>query len=262
MGKVERRMVKATDGKEILTWVIYPPDFDPAKKYPMLLYCQGGPQSVVSQFFSYRWNFQLMAANGYIVVAPNRRGLPSFGQAWNDEISGDWGGQAMKDLLSASDDVSKETFVDKNRLGAVGASYGGFSVYWLAGNHNNRFKSFIAHCGVFNLESMYGTTEEIFFANYDMGGPYWANPKPKTYDAFSPHKFVQNWNTPILVIHNERDYRVPLNQGLEAYTAAQLKGIKSRLLIIENEGHWVTKPQNSMLWQRTFFNWLDETLKK
>lgn len=262
MGKVEKRMVKATDGKDILAWVIYPPDFDPTKKYPTLLYCQGGPQSVVSQFFSYRWNFQLMAANGYIVIAPNRRGLPSFGQAWNDQISGDWGGQAMKDLLSSIDDISKEPYVDKARLGAVGASYGGYSVYWLAGNHNNRFKSFIAHCGVFNLESMYGTTEEIFFATHDMGGAYWNTPKPITYDTFSPHKFVQNWNTPILVIHNERDYRVPLNQGLEAYSAAQLRGIKSKMLIIENEGHWVTKPQNSLLWQRTFFNWLDETLKK
>ncbi len=261
MGKVEKRMVKATDGKEILTWVIYPPDFNPAKKYPTLLYCQGGPQSVVSQFFSYRWNFQLMAAQGYIVVAPNRRGLPSFGQAWNDQISGDWGGQAMKDLLSAIDDVAKEPYVATDKLGAVGASFGGFAVYWLAGNHNKRFKTFIAHCGVFNLESMYGATEETFFATYDMGGAYWAAPKPKSYDAFSPHKFVQNWDTPMLVIHNERDYRVPLNQGMEAFTAAQLKGVKSKMLIIENEGHWVTKPQNSLLWQRTFLGWLDETLK-
>ncbi len=181
IGKVEQRMVKATDGKDILTWVIYPPDFDPTKKYPALLYCQGGPQSTVSQFFSYRWNFQLMAAKGYIVVAPNRRGLPSFGEKWNRDISGDWGGQAMKDLLSAIDDVSKEPFVNKDKLGAVGASFGGYSVYWLAGNHNKRFKTFISHCGVFNLESMYGTTEEIFFANFDMQGAYFDKPVPKSY---------------------------------------------------------------------------------
>lgn len=261
MGKVEKRMVKATDGKDILTWVIYPPDFDPNKKYPALLYCQGGPQSVVSQFFSYRWNFQLMAANGYIIIAPNRRGLPSFGQEWNDEISGDWGGQAMNDLLSATDEVSKEPYVDKTRLGAVGASYGGYSVYWLAGHHEKRFKTFIAHCGVFNLTSMLGTTEEIFFNNHDMGGPYWANPTPKSYTQFSPHLFVQNWDSPILVIHNERDFRVPLGQGMEAFTAAQLRGIKSRFLYFENEGHWMLKPQNSILWQREFFGWLNETLK-
>jgi dipeptidyl aminopeptidase/acylaminoacyl peptidase len=263
MGKVEKRMVKTTDGKDMLVWVIFPPDFDPAKKYPTLLYCQGGPQSVVSQFFSYRWNFQLMAANGYIIVAPNRRGLPSFGQQWNDEISGDWGGQCMRDYLSAIDDVSKENYVDKDRRGAVGASFGGYSVYWLAGhNEDKRFKSFIAHCGVFNLESMYGETEEIFFSDHDFGGPYWKNPKPKSYEDFSPINFVKNWNTPILVIHNNKDFRVPLGQGLQAYSAAQLQGIKSRFLYFEDEGHWVTKPQNGLLWQREFFRWLDETLKK
>lgn len=261
LGKVEKRMVETTDGKEMLTWVIYPPNFDKTKKYPTLLVCQGGPQSVVSQNFSYRWNFQLMAAQGYIVVAPNRRGLPSFGQEWNDQISGDWGGQAMKDLLSAIDDVSKEEYVDKDRRAAVGASYGGYSVYWLAGHHENRFKSFIAHCGVFNLESMYGSTEEIFFVNHDLEGPYWKSPKPKSYEQFSPHKFVQNWNTPILVIHNDKDFRVPLGEGLQAFTAAQLQGIKSRFLYFSDEGHWVTKPQNSLLWQREFFRWLDETLK-
>ncbi len=261
MGKVEKRLITTTDGKPMLTWVIYPPDFDENKKYPALLYCQGGPQSTVSQFFSYRWNFQLMAANGYIIVAPNRRGLPSFGQQWNEEISGNWGGQAIDDLLSAIDNVKTEKFVDKNRLGAVGASFGGYSVYWLAGHHDKRFKAFISHCGVFNLESMYGSTEELFFVNHDLGGAYFDKPRPISYDKYSPHLFVNKWDTPILVIHNELDYRVPITQGLEAYTAAQLKGIPSRFLYFPDEGHWVNKPQNSILWQRTFFDWLKTYLK-
>lgn len=261
MGKVEKRMVKATDGEEILTWVIYPPDFDPSKKYPTLLYCQGGPQSTVSQFFSFRWNFQLMAANDYIIVAPNRRGLPSFGEKWNRDISGDWGGQAMKDLLSAIDDVSKEPFVDTDHLGAVGASFGGYSVYWLAGNHEKRFKTFIAHDGVFNLESMYGITEEIFFADFDMEGPYWSEPKPKSYTEFSPHLYVNNWDTPILIIHNDKDFRVPLSQGQEAFTAARLHGVDARFLSFPDENHWMLKPQNAILWQRVFFDWLDKYLK-
>jgi dipeptidyl aminopeptidase/acylaminoacyl peptidase len=261
MGKVTKRVVKATDGKDILTWVIYPPDFDSTKKYPTLLYCQGGPQSTVSQFFSYRWNFQLMAANGYIIVAPNRRGLPSFGEAWNREISGDWGGQAMRDLLSAIDEVAKEPYVNKDKLGAVGASFGGYSTYWLAGNHNKRFKAFISHCGVFNLESMYGTTEELWFPDFDLGGPYWKTPQPESYQKFSPHKFVKNWDTPILVIHNEKDFRVPLGQGMEAFTAARVQNIPARFFYFPDEGHWVSKPQNSVLWQRIFFDWLDKYLK-
>ncbi|HLG33494.1 MAG TPA: S9 family peptidase, partial [Bacteroidia bacterium] len=261
MGKVEKRMIKATDGKDILTWVIYPPDFDSTKKYPTLLYCQGGPQSTVSQFFSYRWNFQLMAANGYIVVAPNRRGLPSFGEEWNREISGDWGGQAMRDLLSAIDSVSKEKYVNKDKLGAVGASFGGYSTYWLAGNHNKRFKTFISHCGVFNLESMYGTTEELWFPDFDLGGPYWKTPQPESYKKFSPHNFVKNWDTPILIIHNEKDFRVPLGQGMEAFTAARVQNIPARFFYFPDEGHWVSKPQNSVLWQRIFFDWLDKYLK-
>ncbi len=263
--KCEKRMVKTSDGKDMLVWVIYPPGFDPeasGKKYPTLLFCQGGPQSIVSQAFSYRWNFSLMASNGYIVVAPNRRGLPSFGEAWNDQITGDWGGQAQNDLLSAIDDVSKEPYVDKNKLGCVGASYGGYSVYWLAGHHNKRFKAFIAHDGVFNLESEFGSTEEMFFANHDMEGPYWQSPKPKSYDEFSPHKFVQNWDTPILIISNEKDYRVPVTQGIEAFTAAQMRGIPSRFLYFPDEGHWVLKPQNSLLWQRTFFDWLNKYVKQ
>lgn len=261
MGKSQKRMIKTSDGKNMLTWVIYPPDFDPTKKYPALLYCQGGPQSTVSQFFSYRWNFELMAAKGYIVVAPNRRGLPSFGEAWNDAIRNDWGGQAMTDLLTAIDDVSAEPYVDKNKLACVGASFGGYSAYWLAGHHNKRFKAFIAHCGVFNLESMYGTTEEIWFTNTDFNGPYWNEPKPKSYSQFSPHDFVQNWDAPMLVIHNEKDFRVPLSQGMEAFTAAQLRGIPSRFLYFPDEGHWVQKPQNAILWQRIFFDWLDKYVK-
>lgn len=261
MGKVEARKVKASDGKDILCWVIYPPDFDPTKKYPTLLYCQGGPQSPVSQFFSYRWNFQLMAAKGYIVIAPNRRGLPGFGKAWNDEIIGDYGGQCMRDYLSSIDDIAKEKYVDANRLGAVGASFGGYSVYWLAGHHEKRFKCFIAHCGMFNMESWYGSTEEMFFANNDSKGPYWSQTThPNNFDA-SPHKFVQQWDAPILVIHNEKDFRVPLNQGMEAFTAAQMKGVPSRFLYFPDENHWVTKPQNSVLWQRVFFDWLDTYLK-
>jgi dipeptidyl aminopeptidase/acylaminoacyl peptidase len=261
MGKVEKRMVKTTDNKDMLVWVIYPPNFDASKKYPTLLYCQGGPQSAVSQFFSYRWNFQLMAAKGYIVVAPNRRGLPGFGSEWNDAIQGDYGGQCMKDYLSAIDDVSKEAYVDKSKLAAVGASFGGYSVYWLAGNHNKRFKSFIAHCGMYNMESWYGSTEEMFFANSDNKGPYWdQKSSPNNFDA-SPHKFVKNWDTPILVIHNEKDYRVPITQGMEAFTAAQVKGVKSRFLYFPDENHWVVKPQNSILWQRVFFDWLDQTVK-
>ncbi|MFD1631358.1 S9 family peptidase [Pseudopedobacter beijingensis] len=260
LSKVEERWVKTTDGKDMLTWVIYPPDFDPAKKYPTLLYCQGGPQSAVSQFYSVRWNFQLMAAQGYIVIAPNRRGLPGFGVEWNKQISGDWGGQAMKDYLSAIDDVSKEPFVDKNRLGCVGASYGGYSVYMLAGIHQNRFKTFIAHNGLFDLRSWYGTTEELFFANKDVGGSYWQENAPAAYKTFSPSEYVKNWNTPILIFQGGKDFRVPIEQGLQAYQVAQLKGIKSRLVFFPEENHWVLKPQNGIVWQREFFNWLKETL--
>lgn len=260
-GKIERRTVKTTDGKDMNVWVVFPPDFDPAKKYPALLYCQGGPQSALSQGFSYRWNFQMMASKGYVVVAPCRRGMPGSGQEWNDAIIGDWGGQPMQDLLSAIDDVSKEPYIDKDNLGAVGASYGGYSVYWLAGNHNKRFKTFISHCGLFNLESFYGTTEEVFFPMNDLGKPYWDTSNTETFEKFSPHRFVQNWDTPMLVIHNELDYRVPLGEGMQAFQAAQLKGLKSKFLYFPDEGHWVTKAQNSILWQRTFFGWLDETLQ-
>jgi len=261
VGKIEKKWITTSDGKKMLVWIILPADFDPSKKYPTLLYCQGGPQSTVSQFFSYRWNFQLMAAKGYVVVAPNRRGLPSFGQAWNDQISGDWGGQAIKDYLTAIDTACTYSYVDKTKLGAIGASYGGYSVYQLAGVHNGRFKTFISHCGLFNLESWYGSTEELFFANWDIGGPYWEKNRPKSYDDFSPHNFVGKWDTPILVIHGEKDFRVPFNQGMEAFQAARLKGIEARFLAFPNEGHWVLSPQNSMLWIREFYSWMDGHLK-
>ena len=260
---IKERIIKTTDGKDMHAWVIYPPDFDPNKKYPTLLYCQGGPQSIVSQFYSFRWNFQLMASQGYIVIAPNRRGLPGFGVEWNAQISGDWGGQPMRDYLSAIDDIAKEPYVDKERLGAVGASYGGYSIYYLAGIHQKRFKSFIAHCGVFNLQSMYGTTEELFFNNYEIGGPYWEKDNAiaqKSYKEFNPIEKITEWDTPILIIHGGKDYRVPEEQGFQAFTAAQLRGIKSELLYFPDENHWVLQPQNGLLWQRTFFKWLKETL--
>lgn len=259
----QERWVKTTDGKDMLVHVIYPPNFDPNKKYPTLLYCQGGPQSALSYFYSFRWNFQVMASQGYIIVAPNRRGMPGHGVEWNEAISKDWGGQVMNDYLSAIDDVAKEKYVDKSRLGAIGASYGGYSVYYLAGIHNNRFKTFISHCGVFNLESMYGTTEEVFFTNWDAGGAYWDKNNAvaqKTYAQFNPKNLVANWNTPILVFHGGKDYRVPIGQGQEAFQAAQLQGIKSRFVYLPDENHWVIKPQNAMIWQGEFFKWLKETL--
>ena len=262
-GKVEKRWVKTTDGKKMLVWVILPPDFDPAKKYPTLLYCQGGPQSVVSQFWSYRWNFQLMAAQGYVVVAPNRRGLPSFGQEWLDQISGDYSGQNIRDYLSAIDDVAREPWCDRDHLGCVGASYGGYSVYFLAGCHQKRFKAFISHCGIFNFESMYGETEELFFINNDYGGPYWdkSNRVAQRSYANSPHKFVDKWDTPIMIITGEYDFRIPYTQSLQAFTAARAMGLDARLVSFENEAHQVFKPQNSLVWNREFFGWLDKYLK-
>ena len=259
-GKIERRWVNTVDNKQELVWVIYPPDFDATKKYPTLLYCQGGPQSMVSQFYSFRWNFQLMAANGYVIVAPCRRGMPGFGTAWNEAISRDWGGLVMQDYLCAIDSISKLPFVDVNRRGAVGASYGGYSIYFLAGIHNGRFKTFIAHDGVFDLESMYGTTEEVWFNNWEHGGAYWNNPTPVDYQKFNPKNYVDKWTTPILVIHGQQDFRVPVEQGMEAYQAARLKGIKARFLYFDDEGHWVLRPQDGMVWQHEFYRWLKETL--
>lgn len=264
MGRVEERWMKTTDGKQMLTWVIYPPQFDPNKKYPALLYCEGGPQSPVSQFWSYRWNFQIMAANDYIIVAPNRRGLPGFGVEWNEAISGDYGGQCMKDYFTAIDEMAKEPFVDKDRLGCVGASFGGFSVYWLAGHHDKRFKAFIAHDGIFNMEMQYLETEEKWFANWDMGGAYWEKDNATAQRTFanSPHKFVDKWDAPILCIHGEKDYRILANQAMAAFDAAKMRGVPAELLIYPDENHWVLKPQNGVLWQRVFFEWLDKWLKK
>ncbi|MBO5732494.1 MAG: S9 family peptidase [Alistipes sp.] len=262
-GEVQKRWIKTTDGKEMLTWVILPPNFDPAKKYPTLLYCQGGPQSTVSQFWSYRWNFQLMAAQGYVIVAPNRRGCPSFGQEWTDQISGDYSGQNIRDYLAAIDEVSKEPWVDTDHRACVGASYGGYSTYYLAGVHEGRFKAFIAHCGIFNFESMYGHTEELFFVTNDYGGAYWEKDNATAMRSYanSPHKLVGNWDSPIMIITGEKDYRIPYSQSLEAFTAARVQGIDARLVSFENEAHQVFQPQNSVVWNREFFSWLDKYLK-
>lgn len=259
-GKSELKMVKTTDGKEMGVWFHYPPNFDPNKKYPTLVYCQGGPQSGLTQFFSTRWNFALMAANGYIVVAPNRRGMPGWGVEWNEAISGDWGGQPIKDYLSATDFAKTLPYVDGSRVAAVGASYGGYSVFMLAGVHENRFKTFIAHDGLFDMKSWYGTTEELWFANWDLGGNYWQKPTPKAYSDFNPSNFVDKWNKPIMVIQGGIDFRVPYEQGQEAFQAAKLKGLKTKFLYFPNENHWVLHPQNGLVWQREFFEWLKETL--
>ncbi|MEZ6017611.1 MAG: S9 family peptidase [Planctomycetota bacterium] len=248
----------ATDGKKVHAWIVKPPGFDPQKKYPFILYCQGGPQSMVGQGFSFRWNFHLMAAKGYVVAGVNRRGLPGFGQAWNDQISKDWGGQAMNDLLSVADAMQARPYVDKAHSAAVGASFGGYTVYWMMGNAGDRFACMISHCGVFNLESMYLATEEQFFVNWDLGGPFWKSPEVAAlYQRFSPHRYIEQWHTPLLVIHGEKDFRVPYDQGLQAFTAAQVQGVPSRMLVFPEEGHWVLQPQNGVVWQREFFGWLD-----
>lgn len=257
--KIEDRKVKTTDGKQMQVWVLYPPDFDPTKKYPMITYCQGGPQGQISHYFSFRWNLFLMASQGYIVCAPNRRGMPGFGQKWNDDISRDWGGQAMEDILAATDNLADEKFVDNEKLTCVGASYGGYSAFWLAAHHKKRFKAFISHCGVFNLTSMYGSTEELFFNNWEHGGPYWLD--KKDYDKFSPHNFVDKWDTPMLIIAGGKDFRVPYTQSLEAYTACQVKGIPSKLLFFPEENHWVLNIQNALVWQNEFFEFLNKYTK-
>lgn len=254
--KMEEKWVKTTDGKQMQVWVLLPPDFDENKKYPMITYCQGGPQGQISQYFSYRWNMFLMASQGYVVCAPNRRGMPGFGQEWNDQISRDWGGQAMKDILSATDAVAKETYVDNEKLTCVGPSFGGYSVFWLAAHHDKRFKAFISHCGVFNLYSMYGSTEELFFPNWEQGGPYWDSKSKKDYEKFSPHNFVEKWDTPMLIITGGKDFRVPYAQSLEAFTACQAQGIPSKLLFFPEENHWVLNLQNALVWQKEFFEWL------
>jgi dipeptidyl aminopeptidase/acylaminoacyl peptidase len=258
MGKVEEKYIKTKDKKDLQMWVIYPPDFNPAKKYPALLFCEGGPQSALDQFWSYRWNMQMMAAKGYIIFAPNRRGVSGFGQEWKEQISGDYGGKNIQDYLDATDAMAKESYIDANRMGAVGASYGGYSVFYLAGVHQGRFKAFISHCGVFNFESEYGSTEELWFPDKDYGGPYWKNlPSYK----YSPHLLVNNWDTPILIITGANDFRIPYTQSLEAFQAAQLQGVPSRLLFFEDAYHWVTKPQDAVVWQREFFEWLETYMK-
>jgi len=262
--KIEKRMVPTTDGKQMVTWVVLPPNFDPSKKYPAILFCEGGPQSPVSQFWSYRWNFRIMADNGYVVIAPNRRGLPGFGTEWNAQISGDYGGQNMKDYLSAVDYMKKEPYIDADHIGATGASYGGYSVYWLAGNHNKRFACFIAHAGIFNLEAQYLETEEMWFVNWDLGGPFWDKGNAtaqKSYTQANPKSYVQNWDTPIMVTAGEKDYRIVFTQATQAFNAATLRGIPARMVLFPEENHWILKPQNSIVWQREFFTWLDRWLK-
>ncbi len=259
---IEERWIPSVDGKKVQTWVVYPPDFDPAKKYPMITYCQGGPQATVSQFFSFAWNFLLFASQGYVVVAPNRRGLPGFGQDWNDAISKDWGGLPMQDILAATDALLKEPYIDKAQVTAIGASAGGYAVFWLAGNHQGRFSSFVSHCGVFNLESMYGATEELWFTNWENGGPYWDSSVRANYDKHSAHRFAQNWDTPMLIITGEKDFRVPYTQSLEAFTVAQVKGIPSKLIVYPNENHWVLRPQEQLIWFDEFFDFIGKHRKK
>ena len=263
MPTVEKRLIPTTDGKQMTTWVIYPQNFDKNKKYPAILYCQGGPQQAVSQFWSYRWNFALMAANGYVVIAPNRRGLPGFGTEWNEQISGDYGGQNMKDYLSAVDEMKKEPFIDADHIGATGASYGGFSVYWLAGNHENRFAALFAHAGIFNTEAQYLETEEMWFANWDLGGPFWDKNNEVAQRTFSqsPHKYVDKWTAPIMISHGEYDFRILASQGMQAFNAAKLRGIPAEMVIYPDENHWILKPQNAVMWQRLFFRWFDKWLK-
>lgn len=263
MPTVEKRMIPTTDGKEMLTWIIYPPHFDPAKKYPSILYCQGGPQSAVSQFWSYRWNFALMASNGYIMIAPNRRGVPGFGTEWEEQISKDYPGQNMRDYLSAVDYMKNEPFIDAARIGATGASYGGFSIYWLAGHHEGRFAALLAHAGIFNIEAQYLETEEMWFANWDMGGAYWEKDNAAAQRTFaqSPHRFVDRWTAPIMISHGEYDYRILASQGMAAFNAAKLRGIPAEMVIFPDENHWILKPQNAIMWQRLFFRWFDKWLK-
>lgn len=258
--EIRERWISSKDRKKVHCWVIYPPDFDSTKKYPMLTYCQGGPQSTISQYFSYRWNFYLMASQGYVVLAPNRRGMPGFGQDWCDAITGDWGGLPMQDILYATDDMLKEPYIDKSKVAAVGASAGGYAAFWLAGNHNKRFSAFIAHSGVFNMTSKYGSTEELWFPNWEYGGPYWEN--DEFYKKNSPHMFVDKWDTPILIISGEKDFRVPYSQALEAFTVAQVKKIPSKLITFPEENHWILKPQNAVLWQREFYAFLKKYCKK
>ena len=260
----EKVMVPTTDGKQMTTWVLLPPGFDKTKKYPAILFCEGGPQSPVSQFWSYRWNLRLMASQGYVVIAPNRRGLPGFGTEWNAQISGDYGGQNMKDYLSAVDYMKKEPWIDAEHIGCTGASYGGYSVYWLAGNHQKRFACFLSHAGIFNIMSQYLETEEMWFVNWDLGGPYWDKSNAmaqKSYAVANPANYMQNWDTPIMCTTGDNDFRISYTQTMQAFNAAKLMGLPARMVLFPDEDHWVQKPQNSVLWQREFFNWMDRWLK-
>lgn len=264
MPTVEKLMVPTTDGREMLTWLVKPQNFDESAKYPALLYLQGGPQQAVSQFWSYRWNFAIMAANGYVVIAPNRRGVPGFGTEWEEQISKDYPGQNMRDYLSAVDYVkANKPYVDGKHIGATGASYGGFSTYWLAGNHDGRFAAFLAHAGIFNTEAQYLETEEMWFANWDMGGAYWDKDNAAAQRTFaqSPHRFVDRWDTPIMITHGEYDFRILASQGMAAFNAARLRGVPAEMLIFPDENHWILKPQNAVMWQRLFFRWFDKWLK-
>ncbi len=260
----EKVMVPTTDGKQMTTWVLLPPGFDKTKKYPAILFCEGGPQSPVSQFWSYRWNLRLMASQGYVVIAPNRRGLPGFGTECNAQISGDYGGQNMKDYLSAVDFMKKEPWIDAEHIGCTGASYGGYSVYWLAGNHQKRFACFLSHAGIFNIMAQYLETEEMWFVNWDIGGPYWDKSNAlaqKSYAVANPANYLQNWDTPIMCTTGDNDFRISYTQTMQAFNAAKLMGLPARMVLFPDEDHWVQKPQNSVLWQREFFNWMDRWLK-
>jgi dipeptidyl aminopeptidase/acylaminoacyl peptidase len=259
---VKERWITSKDGKKFHNWVIYPPDFDSTKVYPMITYCQGGPQSTISQYFSYRWNLYTFASKGYIIVAPNRRGMPGFGQAWNDAISKDWAGGAMEDILAATDELAKEKYVKKDGIAAIGASAGGYAVFWLEGNHNKRFSAFVSHCGVFNVESKYGSTEELFFPNWEFGGPYWEAKNKPNFDKNSPHRYADKWDTPILISTGEKDFRVPFTQSLEAFTVAQVKNIPSKLIIYPTQNHWILKLQEQIVWYKEVFDFLDKYCKK
>ena len=260
---IKERWIPTTNGEKMLVWVVLPPEFDATKKYPAILYCQGGPQSTVSQFWSYRWNIRTFASGGYIMVLPNRHGVPGFGKAWNEQISGDYGGQNMRDYFTAIDTVAKEPYVDETRLGATGASYGGFSVFWLAGHHEGRFKALMAHAGIFNLEAQYLETEEKWFANWDMGGAYWDKDNAIAQRTFanSPHRFVDKWTAPILISVGDYDFRIVSSQGMQAFDAAKMQGIPARLLYYPDESHWILQPQNGVLFYRTWFDWMDRYLK-
>lgn len=254
----EERWIDTRDGKKVHCWVVFPPNFDKNKKYPLITYCQGGPQQMISQAFGYRWNMSLLTSRDYVLVAPNRRGCPGFGQDWIDAITGDWGGKPMQDILDATDAMRKESYIDSNKCVAIGASAGGFTTFWLAGNHNKRFKAFMSHCGVFDFTSMYGATEELFFPDWEYGGPYWEAKNKDFYLKNSPHNFADNWDTPIIISTGEYDFRVPYTQSLEAFTVAQVKKIPSELIVYPDETHFIAKSQEYIIWFNEVFDFFDK----